>query len=68
MIDSRSSSTDRSIPLRADSACRRNWITGTPGISSGYWKARKMPALPRVSVGQAVMSSPLKQTRPAVTS
>ena len=51
MIARRSSSTDRSMPLRADRAWRRNWITETPGISSGYWKARKMPALPRTSVG-----------------
>ena len=27
----------------------------------GYWKARNMPALPRTSVSQSVMSSPLKQ-------
>ena len=56
------------MPLRADSAWRRNCATGTPGISSGYWKARKMPALARTSVGQAVMSSPLKRMRPGVTS
>ena len=68
MIASRSSSTERSMPLRADSAWRRKLITLTPGISSGYWKARKRPALPRTSVGQSVMSDPLKRTRPAVTS
>ena len=45
MVDRRSSSTDRSMPLRAESAWRRNWITETPGISCGYWKARNMPAL-----------------------
>ena len=32
----RTSSTERSSPTRADTAWRRNWITGTPGISSGY--------------------------------
>ncbi len=68
MIETRSSSTDRSMPRRADRAWRRNWATGTPGISSGYWKARNMPALPRTSAGQSVMSSPLKRIRPAVTS
>ena len=51
MIDSRSSSTERSMPLRADSAWRRKLRTETPAISCGYWKARNMPALPRTSVG-----------------
>jgi hypothetical protein len=68
MIDRRSSSTDRSMPLRADSDWRRNWITDTPAISCGYWKARNMPALARTSVGQSVMSSPWYQIRPPVTS
>ncbi len=68
MMTRRSSSTDRSMPLRAERAWRRNWMTGTPAISSGYWKARKMPALPRTSVGHSVMSSPLNRTRPEVTS
>ena len=58
IVARRSSSTDRSMPLRADSAWRRNWITETPGISCGYWKARNMPALARTSAGQSVMSSP----------
>src|SRR5215213_3514916 len=68
MIARRSSSTDRSMPLRADRAWRRNWITDTPGISWGYWKARNSPLMARSSVGQAVMSSPLNQMRPPVTS
>ena len=63
MAATRSSSTDRSKPLRADSAWRRNWITETPGISWGYWKARNMPALARSSVGQAVTSSPWNMIR-----
>ena len=46
------------MPLRADSAWRRNWMTETPAISCGYWKARNIPALARTSVGQSVMSSP----------
>ena len=45
IAETRSSSTDRSMPLRAESAWRRNWITETPGISCGYWKARNMPGL-----------------------
>ena len=61
MIASRSSSIERSMPLRALSAWRRKLRTETPGISCGYWKARNMPDLARTSVGQAVMSSPLKQ-------
>ena len=44
-------------------AWRRNWITGTPEISSGYWKARNIPALARTSVGQAVTSSPPETDR-----
>ena len=68
MMARRSSSTDRSMPLRADSAWRRNWMTDTPAISCGYWKARNMPALARTSVGQSVMSSPWNRMRPPVTS
>ena len=58
IISRRTSRTDRSMPRRADSAWRRNWMTDTPGISWGYWNARKMPDLARTSVGQSVMSSP----------
>ena len=47
------------MPLRADRAWRRNWMTETPGISWGYWKARNMPALARSSAGHSVTSSPL---------
>ena len=43
-------------------------MTGTPAISSGYWKARNMPALARTSVGQAVTSSPRNRMAPPVTS
>ena len=45
MIDRRSSSTDRSMPLRADSAWRRKLMTETPCTCWGYWKARNMPGL-----------------------
>ena len=68
MIERRSSRTDRSMPLRADSAWRRKLMTETPWTCWGYWKARKMPALPRISVSQSVMSSPLKRMLPPVTS
>ena len=68
MIDSRSSSTDRSMPLRAESAWRRKLITDTPGIAWGYWKARNIPALPRTSTSQSVMSSPRNRIDPPVTS
>ena len=67
IVNRRSSSTDRSSPLRADSAWRRNWITETPGISCGYWNARNIPALARTSVGHSVTSSPWKKIRPPVT-
>ena len=67
MIVSRSSSTERSMPLRADRAWRRKLMTETPATSRGYWKARKSPALPRTSADQSVMSSPLKRIEPFVT-
>jgi hypothetical protein len=56
------------MPLRADKAWRRNWMTETPAISCGYWNARNMPCLARTSVGHAVTSSPLNIMRPPVTS
>src|SRR5688572_866056 len=68
MIDSRSSSTERSRPLRAESAWCKKLITETPAISCGYWKARNMPDFPRTSAGQVVMSSPLKRIEPSVIS
>ena len=63
-IDRRTSSTERSSPTRAETAWRRNWMTETPWISSGYWKARNIPAFARTSVGHAVTSSPRKRTVP----
>ena len=42
-------------------------MTETPATSRGYWKARNSPALPRTSVDQSVMSSPLKRMAPFVT-
>ena len=68
IIIRRTSRTDRSMPRRAERAWRRNWMTGTPPIDSGSWKARKMPALPRTSVAHEVMSSPWNRIDPAVTS
>ena len=35
-------------------------MTETPSMDSGYWKARKRPALARASVAQWVTSSPLE--------
>src|SRR3954462_4380181 len=68
IVASRNSSTLRSMPLRADNAWRRNWITDTPAISCGYWNARNIPAFARTSGDQSVMSSPWKKTLPLVTS
>src|SRR3954453_6450780 len=68
IVASRNSSTLRSMPLRADNAWRRNWITDTPAISCGYWNARNIPALARTSGDQSVMSSPWKKTLPLGTS
>src|SRR5204862_5315994 len=50
------------------SAWRRKLRTDTPAMACGYWKARNIPALPRTSVGHAVMSSPWKSSLPCVTS
>ncbi len=47
MTLSLSSSTVRSTPVRLERAWRRNWITETPGIASGCWKARNIPLVPR---------------------
>ena len=55
----RNSRTVKSVPVRLDRAARRKLTTDTPGISSGYWKARNMPARPRWSGAHPVMSSPL---------
>ena len=53
VMRTRTSSTETSsVPLRAAMAWRRNWVTETPSIDSGYWKARNRPALARTSVGQ----------------
>ena len=67
VMSTRTSRTDTSFPVRSAMAWRRNWVTDTPSIDSGYWKARKIPALARTSVGQPVTSSPLSRMLPAVT-
>ena len=67
VISTRTSSTETSLSVRAAMAWRRNWVTDTPSIASGYWKARNSPALARTSVGQPVTSSPLRRMAPDVT-
>ena len=49
--------------------CRlqENWLL-TPGISTGYWKAIKMPSPARSSGDSASKSLPLNSTVPLVTS
>ena len=64
VMSTRTSSTETSSPLRAAMAWRRNWVTDTPSIDSGYWKARKRPALARTSVAQCVTSSPSSRMAP----
>src|SRR5262245_42239621 len=49
------------------SAVRRKVMVATPGISNGYWKARKRPLAARSSGGRARMSSPSSSTSPCVT-
>src|SRR6478672_6248786 len=47
---------------------RRKYAFDTPGISTGYWKARKTPACARSSGGSASRSFPSKVAEPPVTS
>jgi hypothetical protein len=47
---------------------RRKFATDTPGIETGYWKARNRPALARSCGAASVMSSPLKTIVPSVIS
>src|SRR4051795_13218321 len=49
-------------------AMRRKLAIETPGIATGYWKARKRPACARSSGSASVMSVPLKWTDPSVIS
>ena len=49
-------------------AMRRKFATETPGIETGYWKARNRPALARSWGSASVMSSPLKVIVPSVIS
>src|SRR4051794_8466347 len=47
---------------------RRYFVTVTPGIATGYWKAMNRPARARSSGSASVMSSPRKRICPSVTS
>ena len=47
---------------------RRKFATETPGIDTGYWKARNSPAFARSCGSASVMSSPLKTIVPSVIS
>ncbi len=49
-------------------AMRRKLATDTPGIDTGYWKARNSPDLARSCGSASVMSSPLNMILPSVTS
>src|SRR4051794_4293445 len=49
-------------------AMRRKFAIDTPGIATGYWKARKRPAWARASGSASGMSSPLKVIVPSVIS
>src|SRR3954471_15773263 len=51
----------------AFSAFFRKYVLPTPGISTGYWKARKTPSRARSSGDIASRSLPLKSTEPSVT-
>src|SRR4051794_40111902 len=47
---------------------RRYFVTVTPGIATGYWKAMNRPMRARSSGSAAVMFSPLNSISPCVTS
>ncbi len=47
---------------------RMKYAFDTPGISTGYWNARKTPACARSSGGSASRSLPSKVAEPPVTS
>src|SRR3954452_1670130 len=49
-------------------AMRRKFAIDTPGMATGYWKARNRPAWARSSGSAAVMSSPLNVIVPSVIS
>src|SRR3954469_6082584 len=49
-------------------AMRRKFAIDTPGMATGYWKARKRPAWARASGSASVMSSPSKVIVPSVIS
>ena len=52
----------------AFTAVRRNVMVATPGISIGYWKARKTPLAARSSGSMSRMLSPFQRISPSVTS
>ena len=62
-----SSSSPRCLRWAFMQALRKVMVV-TPGISSGYWKARKMPLAARSLASMARMSSPLSMIEPPVTS
>jgi len=68
----RKSGVENSLSPRAlrcaFSAVRRNVMVATPGISTGYWNARKTPLAARWSGDIASRSSPSNRTSPEVTS
>lgn len=68
----RNSGVDNSRSSRAlrwaFSAARRKFIVVTPGISTGYWKARSTPLAARSSGSISRRSSSLNRIWPPVTS
>ena len=62
-----SASRPRYLRTAFSAVCRKNWLL-TPGISTGYWKAIKMPSPARSSGDISSRSLPLNSTEPLVTS
>jgi hypothetical protein len=50
------------------SAALMKLVTVTPGISTGYWKERKIPLCALSSGASSIMFSPSKSISPSVTS
>ena len=66
-ISRRNFMTLTGLPVTAPAAVRRKLSSVMPGISSGVWKDRNIPARARTSAVSWVMSCPRKMIWPRVT-
>src|SRR4051794_18113408 len=64
----RKSFSEMGSSRRAFMIIRRYFVTVTPGMATGYWKAMKRPARARSSGSASVISSPSSRIEPSVIS